>query len=83
MGWEVAQSHRCVGASLLTGKCTMLSYQSMGSLHRWPALGCLLPLWTMSLVLRAALAKLKKSMLFRLIFEGRANKLGKYPMISA
>lgn len=74
MGWEVAQSHQCVGASLLTGKCTALSYQNMGRLHRWPALGCLLPVWTMSLVLRAALAKLKKSMLSGLSLKaGQTN----------
>lgn len=47
----------------------------MGRLHRWPALRCLLHMWNMSLLLRAYLAKLKKSMLFRPNLEEWANKL--------
>lgn len=39
------------------GKCTTLHYQSVGRLNKWLVLRCLLPVWTRSLVLRAALAK--------------------------
>lgn len=53
----------------IVGKHIPLSYQSMGRVHRWPALRCLLPVWMRNLVLRAALEKLKKSILLRLILE--------------